>query len=152
MDTHQDIKQKKRRYLGHLRCRGGCKPSESRGGKAPRWWPVLRWWRGGLDCGSVSAEGAESARVSRDAFVPGPPTARGGQKHARSVEGRRRGDGRWCGDDSGGFRRRIGRVIKEERPREGSTSWSFACVKSDGWRWRERVREDLLCHICKQGD
>jgi hypothetical protein len=23
-------------------------------------------------------------------------------------------------------------VVKEERPREGSTSWSFACVKSDG--------------------
>jgi hypothetical protein len=33
-----------------------------------------------LDCGSVSAEGAESAGVSRDAFVP--PRCRGGHKRA----------------------------------------------------------------------
>jgi hypothetical protein len=26
------------------------------------------------------------------------------------------------------------------------------CVKSDGWRRRERGREDLLCHLNKQGD
>ena len=70
-------------------------------------------------------------------------TARGGHKHARSVRGRRRGDGQRCGDDSGGFRRRIGRMVKEERPREDSTSWSFACVKivmaGDGEREGERI-------------
>jgi hypothetical protein len=32
-------------------------------------------------------------------------------------------------------------VVKEEWPREGSTSWSFACVK-------KVMREDLLCDIC----
>jgi len=44
-------------------------------------------------------------------------------------------------------------MVKEERPREDSTSWSFACVKivmaGDG---RERGREDLLCHLCKEGE
>ena len=58
-------------------------------------------------------------------------TARGVRKHTRSAKGMPRGDGRRCGDDSGGFRRQISRVVKEERPRKGSTSWSLACVQSD---------------------
>ncbi len=68
----------------------------------------------------------------RDAF--GTSMEREGHKHAGFFRGRRRGDGRRCDDDNGGFRRRIDRVVKEERPREGLTSWSFACVKSDGCR------------------
>jgi hypothetical protein len=75
----------------------------------------------------------------RDAF--GTSMEREGHKHAGFFRGRRRGDGRRCDDSSGGFRRRIGRVVKEEWPREGSTSWSFACVK-------KVMREDLLCDIC----
>ena len=68
----------------------------------------------------------------RNAF--GTSIVRGGHKHTGFFPGRRRDDGRRCDDSSGGFRRGIGQVVKEERPREGSTSWSFACAKSDGWR------------------
>ena len=79
-------------------------------------------------------------------------TARGGHKHAILFGGRCRVDGRWWEDDSGGFGRRIGPVVKEEWPREGSTSWSFTCVRSDGWRQRrERGEKDLWCHKRKQG-
>ena len=44
-------------------------------------------------------------------------------------------------------------MVKEEWPREGSTSWSFACVKSDGWLERERERKNgSLMSRLQEGD
>jgi hypothetical protein len=66
--------------LGPLRCRGGTNVRiERREGAALMAGAAVRW-RGGLDCGSVSGEGAESAGVSHDMFVP--PRCGGGNKRA----------------------------------------------------------------------
>ena len=99
---------------------------ETRGRRAPA---VCEGETGGE---AACAEGAGSCRrLSRRVRTS---MVRGGHKHTGVFPGRRRDDGWRCDDSSGGFRRRIGRVVKEERPREGLTSWSFACAKSDGWR------------------
>ena len=44
--------------------------------------------------------------------------AEGDTNHPNREEGRRRDDGRCCGDGEGGFGRRIGPVVKEGRPGE----------------------------------
>ena len=62
----------------------------------------------------------------RDAF--GTSMVRGGHKHTGVFPGRRRGDGPQCDDSSGGVGWSIGLVVKEERPPEGSTSWSRSFV------------------------
>jgi len=112
----------------------GYKPSELRGGKALRWWAVLWWWRGVFDCGSISAEGAESAGVSRDVFVP--PRCRGGHKRAD-----------WRG---GGTAMMAGAVAMERvASDEGSARWLRrgglvklpswlmvdVCASREKWQW-----------------
>ena len=74
-----------------------------------------------------------AARGCRDAF--GTSMVRGEHKHVGFFRGRRRGDGPQCDDSSGGVGWSIGLVVKEERPPEGSTSWSRSFV----WKVMERV-------------
>jgi hypothetical protein len=65
---------------------------------------------------------------------------RGGHKHAGFFRGRRRGDDRRCDDSSGGVGWSIGLVVKEERPPEGSTSWSRSFVR----KVMERKRRERI--------
>jgi hypothetical protein len=72
----------------------------------------------------LRVQGATSG--CHDAF--GTSMVRGGHKHPGFFRGRHHGDGRQCGDSSGGVGWSISLVVKEERSPEGSTSWSRSFV------------------------
>jgi hypothetical protein len=131
--------------VGPLRCRRGCRLSELRGKARQK--SARGWW-------AKQDEGQPLPKVQ--GAVGGCRGVATGSRPPRREEDKNRSDLSGEGaavvaDDAGtavvGLWGESARWLRRSGLMKVRHHDRSICVKSDGWRWGERGREDLLCHL-----